>query len=107
MWWMALRLAVLSLARNKLRAALTVLGILIGVAAVVAMTAIGEGAKESIERRFTDYAACKRKPGTSDLGIVFCQHLVQLIFIPSFRQKIPKLWHENVFQFSCSRLPVP
>jgi putative ABC transport system permease protein len=53
MWWMALRLAVLSLARNKLRAALSVLGILIGVAAVVAMTAIGEGAKESIERQMT------------------------------------------------------
>ncbi len=50
---MALRLAVLSLSRNKLRAALTVLGILIGVAAVVAMTAIGEGAKESIERQMT------------------------------------------------------
>ncbi len=53
MWWMALRLAVLSLARNKLRASLTVLGILIGVAAVVAMTAIGEGAKESIEKQMT------------------------------------------------------
>lgn len=51
MWWMALRLAVFSLARNKLRAGLTVLGILIGVAAVVAMTALGEGARESIERQ--------------------------------------------------------
>jgi len=50
-WWMALRLAVFSLARNKLRAGLTVLGILIGVAAVVAMTALGEGARESIERQ--------------------------------------------------------
>jgi len=48
---MALRLAVFSLARNKLRAGLTVLGILIGVAAVVAMTALGEGARESIERQ--------------------------------------------------------
>jgi putative ABC transport system permease protein len=49
MWLMALRLAVLSLARNKLRAGLTVLGILIGVAAVVAMTALGEGARGTIE----------------------------------------------------------
>ncbi len=53
MWWMALRLALLSLSRNKLRASLTMLGILIGVAAVVAMTAIGEGAKESIEKQMT------------------------------------------------------
>ena len=36
MWWMALRLALRSLTRNKLRASLTMLGILIGVAAVVA-----------------------------------------------------------------------
>jgi putative ABC transport system permease protein len=53
MWWMALRLAVFALARNKLRAALTVLGILIGVSAVVAMTALGEGARESIERQMS------------------------------------------------------
>ena len=51
MWLMALRLALRSLARNKLRAGLTVLGILIGVAAVVAMTALGEGAKENIEKQ--------------------------------------------------------
>ncbi len=49
MWLMAFRLALLSLGRNKLRATLTVLGILIGVAAVVAMTALGDGAKASIE----------------------------------------------------------
>jgi putative ABC transport system permease protein len=53
MWWMALRIAFRSLARNKLRAGLTVLGILIGVAAVVAMTALGEGAKKNIERQMT------------------------------------------------------
>jgi putative ABC transport system permease protein len=49
MWFMALRLALLALARNKLRATLTVLGILIGVAAVVTMTALGAGAKERME----------------------------------------------------------
>jgi putative ABC transport system permease protein len=49
MWLMALRLAMRALARNKLRATLTVLGILIGVAAVVTMTALGAGAKERIE----------------------------------------------------------
>ncbi|MBL8602755.1 MAG: ABC transporter permease [Myxococcales bacterium] len=51
MWLMAVRLALRSLNRNKLRAALTVLGILIGVAAVVAMTALGDGAKANIERQ--------------------------------------------------------
>ncbi len=51
MWWMAFRLALRSLTRNKLRAALTVLGILIGVAAVVAMTALGDGASASIQNQ--------------------------------------------------------
>lgn len=43
-----LRLAFLALQRNKLRAFLTMLGIIIGVAAVIAMMAIGEGSKQSI-----------------------------------------------------------
>ncbi len=49
MTWMAMRLALRALGRNKLRASLTVLGILIGVAAVVAMTTIGAGAKARVE----------------------------------------------------------
>lgn len=43
-----IRLAFKALERNKLRAFLTMLGIIIGVAAVIAMMAIGEGSKESI-----------------------------------------------------------
>ncbi|MCZ4222803.1 ABC transporter permease [Pedobacter rhodius] len=43
-----LRLAFLALQRNKLRSFLTMLGIIIGVAAVIAMMAIGEGSKQSI-----------------------------------------------------------
>ncbi len=40
--------AIQSLSANKLRSALTVLGIVIGVAAVIAMLAVGEGAQETI-----------------------------------------------------------
>lgn len=47
-----MRLALFSLMRNKVRAVLTVLGILIGVASVVASSAIGAGAKERIESQF-------------------------------------------------------
>ena len=45
---MTLRIALRALARNKLRAFLTMLGIIIGVGAVIAMVAIGEGAKSTI-----------------------------------------------------------
>ncbi len=48
MWLMTLRIALLALARNKLRSFLTMLGIIIGVGAVIAMVAIGEGAKATI-----------------------------------------------------------
>ncbi|HXQ35387.1 MAG TPA: ABC transporter permease, partial [Anaerolineales bacterium] len=40
--------ALESLSGNKLRSGLTVLGIVIGVAAVIAMLAVGRGAQESI-----------------------------------------------------------
>jgi putative ABC transport system permease protein len=47
-WLMTFRIALRALARNKLRAFLTMLGIIIGVGAVIAMVAIGEGAKSTI-----------------------------------------------------------
>ena len=42
------QMAFRALARNKLRTFLTMLGIIIGVAAVIAMVAIGQGSKQSI-----------------------------------------------------------
>jgi len=42
------RIAIRALVRNKLRAFLTMLGIIIGVASVIAMLAIGEGSKQKI-----------------------------------------------------------
>jgi len=44
----AIAIAVRAVTRNKLRAALTILGITIGVAAVVTVTALAAGARESI-----------------------------------------------------------
>ena len=46
--WQAFLEALESLSGNKLRSGLTVLGIVIGVAAVIAMLAVGQGAQESI-----------------------------------------------------------
>jgi len=44
-----IRIAFKALQRNKLRAFLTMLGIIIGVAAVISMVAIGQGSKKSIQ----------------------------------------------------------
>src|SRR6202040_2789003 len=46
------RVAFRAILRNKLRAFLTTLGIVIGVGAVIAMMAIGAGAKAQVEQAF-------------------------------------------------------
>jgi putative ABC transport system permease protein len=46
---MILRIALKALSRNKMRTALTMLGMIIGVAAVITMVALGTGAQSSIE----------------------------------------------------------
>jgi putative ABC transport system permease protein len=47
------RVALRALMRNKIRSSLTSLGIIIGVGAVIAMVAIGEGAKAQVEQAFS------------------------------------------------------
>jgi putative ABC transport system permease protein len=46
-----LKIALRALARNKLRSALTMLGIIIGVGAVIAMVGIGNGAQKEVQDR--------------------------------------------------------
>src|SRR5882672_3369752 len=48
------RIALRALRRNTLRTALTMLGIIIGVAAVIAMISIGNGAKAQVEERIAN-----------------------------------------------------
>ena len=50
-WITALRLGALALSRARLRSALTVLGILVGIASVVIVVALGQGASGSIGGR--------------------------------------------------------
>jgi putative ABC transport system permease protein len=52
-----LRVAIKALRQNTLRTALTMLGIVIGVGAVICVVAIGEGASASVERAITNIGA--------------------------------------------------
>jgi ABC-type antimicrobial peptide transport system permease subunit len=52
-----LRTALRSVAANKLRAALTMLGVVIGVASVIAMLALGNGARAAVEATFKSLGA--------------------------------------------------
>ncbi|MBR4118593.1 MAG: ABC transporter permease [Bacteroidales bacterium] len=51
------KIALRALANNKMRAFLTMLGIIIGVASVIAMLAIGQGSKISIQNQISDMGA--------------------------------------------------
>jgi putative ABC transport system permease protein len=50
--WQTLRIALRAVLRNKMRSFLTTLGIIIGVGAVIAMMAIGAGARSQVEQAF-------------------------------------------------------
>jgi macrolide transport system ATP-binding/permease protein len=62
----ALKMALRSLMNNRLRTALTMLGIIIGVASVIALMAIGNGAKQDVVERIqamgTDLLTIMRGP---------------------------------------------
>ena len=49
-----LKIAIRALANNKLRGFLTMLGIIIGVASVITMLAIGQGSKQSIQAQISE-----------------------------------------------------
>jgi putative ABC transport system permease protein len=51
MWWNTLLLALRAIRRNPMRSFLTVLGIVIGVAAVVTMVTLGNGATQSVSEQ--------------------------------------------------------
>ncbi len=64
------RIAIRALLRNKMRSMLTMLGVIIGVGAVIAMVAIGEGAKANVEATFASMGTnlLVLMPGSSQIG---------------------------------------
>ncbi len=69
-WLQTFRVALRALKRNKLRSFLTTLGMVIGVSAVIAMVAIGDGARARVEQAFAAMGSnmIVVLPGTSTAG---------------------------------------
>jgi len=61
--------AIFAMLTHKVRSLLSILGILIGIAAVIAMLAVGQGAKESIEKQLSSLGSnlLMIRPGSSRL----------------------------------------
>ena len=77
-----LRVAIRALRRNVMRSALTTLGIVIGVSAVIAMTDIGQGSSAAVQRTMASMGANNLyvQPGTaSSGGVTFGSGSVQTL----------------------------
>lgn len=70
MWLMAFRLALRSLLRNRMRSALTALGVIIGVAALIVTVVMGEGARKLIAAQVASMGSAMLMlvPGASQQG---------------------------------------
>src|SRR6266699_4068078 len=69
-FYRTLRMAIHALRRNVMRSVLTTLGIIIGVAAVIAMMEIGQGSRSAIEKTIASMGANNLlvQPGTASSG---------------------------------------
>src|SRR3990172_2339451 len=74
---MVFRIALRALARNKMRSSLTMLGIVIGVCAVIAMVGVGQGAEQQVQQQiesfgtntvFVSSGSPSRRPGGAHMG---------------------------------------
>lgn len=88
-----LRQAVSAMVSHKMRAFLSILGILIGVGAVIAMLAIGQGSKESIEKQLASLGSNLLivSPGAARSGGVSLQSGVTTRFTLSDAEEIRKI----------------
>jgi len=88
-----LRQAVSAMLSHKMRAFLSILGILIGVAAVIAMLAIGQGAQESIEKQLSSLGSNLLivRPGAQKSGGVALQSGLTTRFTFQDIEEIKKL----------------
>jgi putative ABC transport system permease protein len=70
MLWEAVKLALSSIMRNKLRSVLTLLGIVIGVGAVIAMVTLGSGASSKVRENLAKLGSNMliARPGQSTFG---------------------------------------
>jgi macrolide transport system ATP-binding/permease protein len=104
----ALKMALRSLVHNRLRTALTMLGIIIGVASVVALMAIGNGAKEDVVERIqamgTDLLTIMRGPpavrASADVVTSFLpEDLPSIDSVPGVAMAVPETNLSSLLRF--------
>ena len=90
-----LQTAFSSLWSNKLRAGLTVLGVVIGVAAVISLMSVGRGAQEAVTSRIqslgTNLLFVRPDSGASTLTLEDANALLDPVFTPDVAAVAPEL----------------
>ena len=90
-----LQTAFSSLGSNKLRAGLTVLGVVIGVAAVISLMSVGRGAQEAVTSRIqslgTNLLFVRPDSGASTLTLEDANALLDPVFAPDVAAVAPEL----------------
>jgi macrolide transport system ATP-binding/permease protein len=111
----ALKMALRSLVHNRLRTALTMLGIIIGVASVVALMAIGNGAKQDVLDRIqamgTDLLTIMRGPpavrASAEIVTSFLpEDLPSIASVPGVAMAIPESNLSSLLRFGNQDLMV-
>ena len=82
-----IRIALRALQRNKLRAFLTMLGIIIGVGAVITMMSIGEGSKQSIQASLSSMGSnmITIQPQSNQPGVRIASSELQVLTLSDVR----------------------
>ena len=111
----SLRMALRSLVRNRLRTALTMLGIIIGVASVVALMAIGNGARQDVLERIqamgTDLLTIERGArnvrASANAVISFLpEDLPSLALVPGVAMVVPETESSTLLRYGDQDLTV-
>ena len=97
------RQAVDSLARSRLRTALGLVGIMIGISSVIAMVSLGEIAREQALRQFealgTDILLVRARPGAADsaaIGVADAAGLAETV--PAIAEAAPRILGHGAFR---------
>src|SRR5574341_970702 len=78
---MTIQLAITELRRNKMRSMLTMLGVIIGVGAVIAMISIGQGASSTVQTLTVEDAKAIEKQASAVKTVTFAKRgISQLIY---------------------------
>ncbi len=94
--WKVIKVALRGIMANKMRSFLTMLGIIIGVGAIIAMLSFGEGAKQQVTQSIQKFGTnlLRVRPGAARIGHIRTGSVETLTLedAQAIKQEIPHVW---------------